>query len=83
MIPNELTEKLRANINSLKEVQDRFLETYKQVCAHYGGAEWRKKEAELISHQARMAIVPLLEQAGMDQKGIQALCSWAERHARS
>ena len=31
----------------------------------------------------REAVIPILEQEGMDPKDIQALCSWAERHALS
>jgi hypothetical protein len=83
MIPKALAEQLRSEVKSLKEVQDRFLQTYKQVCADCGGPEWRKKDTEMVCHHAREAVIPILEQEGMDPKDVQALCSWAERHALS
>ena len=33
MIPNELAEQVRAEVKILKEGQDKFLQTYKRLCA--------------------------------------------------
>lgn len=79
MIPQELTEQVRSEVKRLKEVQDQFLQTYKQICVHFGGAKWQKDHNEVISHQARKEIIPFMEQAGMDPLTAQALCSWAEK----
>jgi hypothetical protein len=79
MIAKELADQLRAEVKSLKEVQERFLQTYKQLCAHCGGSDWRKEETEILCHHVRKSIIPILEQEGMDRKSVQALCSWAER----
>jgi hypothetical protein len=77
MIPEELAEQVRAEVKQLKQVQDQFLQTYKQLCAHFGGPEWRKTE-EMVFHRVRREVIPSMEQAGLDPKAIQALCSWAE-----
>jgi hypothetical protein len=82
MIPNDLAEQLRAEVKLLKEGQDKFLETYKRLCVHYGGANWRKdKDIETIFYHVRREIIPLMEQAGMESKQVQALCSWAAKLA--
>jgi hypothetical protein len=82
MIPNELAEQVRAEVKLLKEGQDKFLQTYKRLCVHYGGPEWRKdKDIETIFHCVRKGNIPVMEQAGMDSKQVQALCSWAAKLA--
>jgi hypothetical protein len=82
MIPNELAEQVRAEVKLLKEGQDKFLHTYKRLCAHYGGSEWRKDEdIETVFYQVRKEIIPVMEQTGMESKQVQALCSWAAKLA--
>jgi hypothetical protein len=83
MLPKELAEQVRAEVKGLKEAQDKFLRTYKQIVVHYGGAEWRRMESETLQHHVRQAIIPVMEQEGMEAKAIQALCSWAERQVLS
>ena len=71
---------MRAEVNLLKEGQDRFLQTYKRLCVHYGGPEWRSEEdIESVFHHVRKEIIQVMEQAGMDPHAVQAFCSWAER----
>jgi hypothetical protein len=70
---------VRADLKSLKDVQDKFLRTYKQVVVQCGGPEWQKVHSETLLHHVRKSIIPIMEQEGMDAKAIQALCSWAER----
>jgi hypothetical protein len=80
MIPNELVEQLRAEVKLLKEGQDKFLQTYKRLCAHLSGPEWRnEKDIESVFYHVRKEIIPIMEQAGMDSKQVQALCSWAAK----
>ena len=55
------------------------MQTYRRLCAHYGGPEWRKAEIEMILHRVRKAIIPIMEQIDMDHNAVQALCSWAEK----
>jgi hypothetical protein len=77
MIPRELAERVRTDVQRLKEGQDKFLQTYKQLCVHYGGPEWHKDEIEGVFHQVRKEIIPIMEQAGMEPKAVPALCAWA------
>jgi hypothetical protein len=79
MIPNELAEQVRLEIKRLKDVTEDFLQTYQRLCIHHGGADWMRKESELVFHRVRSDIIPIMEQLGMDQASVQALCSWAER----
>ena len=79
MVPHELVEQLRTEVKRLNEVQTDFLQTYKQLCVHYGGSEWRKEEIEGIFHNVRKEIVPIMRQSGMDSKDVDALCSWAAK----
>jgi hypothetical protein len=79
MITKELAEQVRTEVKHLKEAQERFLQTYKRLCVHYGGAEWRKDDLEVIFHRVRKEVIPIMEQAGMEDKAVQALCSWAEK----
>jgi hypothetical protein len=82
MIPSELAEQVRAEVKLLKEGQDKFLETYKRLCVHYGGPDWRRdKDIETVFHHVRKEIMPVMERAGMDSKEVQALCSWAAKLA--
>jgi hypothetical protein len=82
MIPNELAEQLRAEVKLLKEGQDKFLQTYQQLCAHLSGPEWRKeKDIESVFYHVRKEIIPFMGQAGMDSNQVQALCSWAAKLA--
>jgi hypothetical protein len=83
MMTKELAEQVRAELRSLKEAGDKFLETYKQICIHCGGPEWHREEIETVSHHVRREVIPIMEQVGMDHKAVQALCSWAERHVMS
>jgi hypothetical protein len=78
MIPNEQAEQLRSEIKRLKEAQDDFLQTYKRLCIHYGGAEWLR-QSDPVLHSVRSDVIPVMEQLGMDHESVQALCSWAER----
>ena len=79
MIPQELAQQVRSQVKRLKGMQDEFLQTYRQLCVHYGGPEWPKKKVEMVLHRVRSEIIPLMEEAGMDDRSVQALCSWAER----
>ena len=81
MIPNDLAEQVRTEVQSLKNAQDQFLQTYKRLCVHYGGAEWQKKKIDRTFHEVRREIIPIMDQAGLEQQAIQALCSWAEKLA--
>ena len=79
MIPQDLAQQVRSQVKRLKGVQDEFLQTYRQLCKLYGGPEWPKKKVEMVLHRVREEIIPVMEEAGMDDKSVQALCSWAER----
>jgi hypothetical protein len=79
MMTKDLTEQVRADVKLLMEVQDKFLQTYKQLCLHHGGPEWKKKHIDKVFHQVRDEVIPIMEQLGMDPKAVQALCSWAEK----
>jgi hypothetical protein len=79
MIPKELADQVQSEVKRLKEVQDQFIQTYIQLCIHYGGRKWQKDHTEVISHQIRGEIIPIMEQAGMDHMAAQAFCSWAEK----
>jgi hypothetical protein len=79
MITQELTDQVRTQVKRLKEVQEQFLQTYKSYCAHFGGPEWRRAEIEMVFHRVRREIIPIMEEAGMDPKAVQALCASAER----
>jgi hypothetical protein len=81
MIPKELAEQVRTQVRGLKDTQAAFLQTYLRLCEQIGGARWRKDHSDVVSHQVRQEIVPIMEQAGMDHQSVQALCSWAERLA--
>jgi hypothetical protein len=79
MLPKELTAQVQDEVKRLKEVTDKFLQTYKQICIHRGGPLWQKGEIETVFHYARNEVIPMMEQQGMDSRAVQALCSWAER----
>lgn len=79
MIPKDLAEQLRGEAKALKDVQDKFLQTYRQVYAHCGHPEWHEPALETVFHHVRTEVIPIMEQAGMDHKSVQALCAWAER----
>lgn len=81
MIPEDLAEQVRAEVKRLKEVQDQFLQTYKRLCDHYGGPDWRKSQMEMVFHRTRKEVIPIMEQSGLDPLSVQALCSWAEKLA--
>lgn len=83
MIPEDLAEQVRAEVKHLKEIQDQFLQTYKKLCVHFGGTEWRKSKLEMVLHSVRKEVIPIMEQSGLDHKAVQALCSWAEGLALS
>jgi hypothetical protein len=76
---NELADQVRSEVQRIKAVQDEFLQTYRQLCTQHGGPGWRGKDAETVFHQVRQEVIPIMEHAGMDDRAIQALCSWAER----
>jgi hypothetical protein len=78
MIPQELEDQVRGEVRQLKDVQDKFLETYRKLCLHFGGPRWQK-EIETLFHQVRREVIPIMEQAGLEHHSVQALCSWAER----
>ena len=79
MILKELADQVRAEIRSLMTEQDRFLQTYQRLCVHYGGPKWQKEGIEMVFHHVRREIIPIMEEAGMDPKAVQALCASAER----
>jgi hypothetical protein len=80
MIPADLAEQLRAEAKRLKELQDQFLQTYRRLCAHHGGPDWQKdKDIDVTFYHVRGEVIPVLEQAGMDARSVQALCAWAEK----
>ena len=79
MITKELAEQVRADVKLFTEVQGKFLQTYKQLCLHHGGPEWKKKHIDKVFHEVRDEVIPIMEQLGMDPHAVQALCSWAEK----
>jgi hypothetical protein len=79
MVPEDLAAEVREGVKRLKEVQDKFLQTYKRLCVHHGGPDWRKAHTDVVFHDVRAEVVPVMEQVGMDHKAVQALCSWAEK----
>ena len=83
MIPAELAEQVRSEVKRLKQAQDDFLQTYRALCIYHGGEQWQKEPSEMIFHRAREAVVPIMEELGMDHNTVQALCSWAEQLLRS
>jgi hypothetical protein len=78
MIPKELAEQVRSEVKRVKEEQEKFLQSYKRLCSHLGGHEWEKGRFEIVFHQVRHEVIPVMEQAGMDQDQVQAFCAWAE-----
>lgn len=80
MVPNELAEQVKTKVKRLTEAGGEFLQAYERLCAHCGGADWQKKdELEHVFYQVRREVVPLMQQAGVDPKDIDALCSWAAK----
>jgi hypothetical protein len=79
MIPKELAEQMRSEVQRLKEVGDEFLHTWKELCAHFGGPSWHRAEIEMVFHRVRKEVIPIMEQAGMEPGAVQALCAWAEK----
>jgi hypothetical protein len=79
MIPNDLAEQVRSEVQRLKKVQDEFLQTYKQLCQHYGGEKWPRSKIDIALHRVRAEVIPIMEEAGLDHNAVQALCSWAEK----
>jgi len=80
MLSTEMADQVSAEVRRLKEAQDQFLQTYQKLCVHCAGTEWQKGKTELVLHHVRMEIIPIMEEAGMDARSIQALCAWAEKH---
>lgn len=78
MIPNEIAEQLRSEIQQLKEAQEAFLETFERLCHHHGGPNGLRKKSEMVFHHVRDDVIPVMEQLGMDHRSVQALCAWAE-----
>ncbi len=78
MMSAEMGNQVRAEVRRLKDAQDQFLRTYKQLCEHLAGDE--KGKTELVFHHVRREIIPIMEEVGMDAKEIQAVCAWAEKH---
>jgi hypothetical protein len=60
-------------------VQNEFLQTYLRLCMEQGGPKWQKHHNEVVTHQVRKEIVPIMKQEGMDDQSVQALCFWAEK----
>jgi hypothetical protein len=83
MMTKELEEQVRTEARSLKDTQDKFLQTYRRLCAQHGGSEWQTEEIETVFHHVRREVVPVMEQSGMDHRTVQALCSWAEKRLMS
>ena len=79
MMTKELAEQVRAEVKQFREVQDKFLQTYKQLCLQFGGPEWKKKYIDKVFHQVRDEVIPIMEQLGMDPNAVQAMCGWAEK----
>jgi hypothetical protein len=79
MMTKELAEQVRAEVKLFTEVQDKFLQTYQQLCLHHGGPEWKKKHIDKVFHQVRDEVIPIMEELGMDHNAVQALCAWAEK----
>jgi hypothetical protein len=80
MLTQALADEVRDDVRRLKETQDKFLETYDKLCAHYGKPNWRQGKVEMVFHSVRREIVPIMEQSGMDAREVQALCAWAEKN---
>ncbi len=79
MIPKELADQVRTEVEHLKEEQEKFLQTYRRLCVHHGGPDWHKEEIEVVVHRVRREVIPIMEQAGMEHAAVQALCAWAEK----
>jgi hypothetical protein len=79
VITKDLAEQVRSEVRPLKAALETFLNTYKKLCVQLGGPEWGKGKIELVFHNVRSEIIPIMEEVGMDPKSVQALCSWAER----
>ncbi len=79
MVPSDLAEQLREEVKSLKEGQEKFLHTYRELCVLFGGPQWHHKDVETVFYHVRREIIPIMEQAGMDKQSVQALCSWAAK----
>ena len=78
MIPDEFAEPLRLEIKRLKEAQEGFLEIFGRLCNYHGGPNGLRKKREMVLHRVRADIIPVMQQFGMDQRSVQALCVWAE-----
>jgi hypothetical protein len=78
MLSQETIQKLRDEVHRLKDAQHMFFETYKHLCVQLGGDEWTKRRFEPVFHLVRKEILPIMEQAGMDEPAIQTLCTSAE-----
>jgi hypothetical protein len=79
MITKELAAQVRSEVERLKEEGDKFFHTYQQLCHHNGEPGWEKKDAESVFHKVRKEVIPIMTQAGMDDRSVQALCAWAEK----
>ena len=81
VITKDLADQVRSEVRPLKAALEAFLNTYKKLCVQLGGPEWGKGKIELVFHNVRSEIIPIMEQAGMEGKQVQALCSWAAKLA--
>jgi hypothetical protein len=79
MTTQQMTSQVRAEVEHLKEAQNRFLETYRQLCVSHADPKWPKGDIEMVFHRVRSEIIPIMEEVGMDPNEVQALCSWAEK----
>jgi hypothetical protein len=79
MITKELADQVRAEAKQLKEAGEKFLHAYKELCALNGAGEWPRGQSEMVFHRVRKEVMPIMEQVGMDERSVQALCSWAEK----
>jgi hypothetical protein len=84
MLPKELADQVRSEVQRVKDVQDAFLQTYQRLCDRHGGLERQpdNSDSETVFHHVRGEVIPIMEQLGMDLQTAQALCSWAERKLR-
>jgi hypothetical protein len=78
MVPDDIAPQLRSEIQRLKEAQEAFLKTYERLCTHHGGPTGLQKKSEMVFTRVRGDIIPIMNQLGMDQESVQAMCAWAE-----
>jgi hypothetical protein len=78
MVPDEFAAQLRSEVQRLKEAQEAFLKTFQRLCEYHGGPTGLRKKSEMVFTRVRGDIIPVMNELGMDQESVQAMCAWAE-----